>query len=74
MTEQATAKSVPQYFYTTHYPYKWSSGPTIHALNPATWESIASLEEAEELALKHRIQADDESACVTTYGVHYKAL
>jgi hypothetical protein len=74
MADPVTAKYVPQYFYTTHYPYRWSSGPTIHPLNPETWDNIASLEEAEKLALKHRVQSDGDDACVTTYGVQYKAL
>ncbi|KAB0871153.1 hypothetical protein FZI19_20910 [Cronobacter muytjensii] len=63
---------VPQFFYTKNYPYRWSSGPQLHALNPETWDAIASLEEAKELAEKFQVLSDGEDACVTTYGVHYK--
>lgn len=63
---------VPQFFYTKNYPYRWGNGPQVYSLNPETWDQIASLEEAKELAEKFQVVSDGEDACVTTYGVHYK--
>ncbi len=45
-----TPEKVTRYFYSTDTPYRWSSGARIHRMNK-TGEYIASLEEAEQLAL-----------------------
>lgn len=60
------------YFYTTHHPSQWSSGPSMSTLNPDKgFCHIESLEEAKELAEKYAVGGYGESRCVTTYGVQY---
>ena len=59
-----------RYFYTTHYPYRWSSGPHISELNDS-YEYIASLEEAKELAEKNANPSTSDDCIVTSYGVRY---
>lgn len=62
-----------EFFYTTHYPHRWSSGPTIHTLDTeAGFERIESLERARELAEKAAVRGWDEGRCDTTFGVRYK--
>jgi len=65
---------VTEYFFTTNYPYRWGNGPTVTNLNTETWEPIASLEEAKELAAKKRVISDGEDRCDTTFGMQYKLL
>lgn len=59
-----------RYFYTTHTPYAWSSGPHMSLLNDK-YEYIASLEEAKALAEKHANPTTNDKCVVTTYGVEY---
>jgi hypothetical protein len=59
-----------RYFYTKHYPHRWTSGPDIYHSN-GDWKPIVSLDEARELALKHRHLSYHENRCTTTYGVEY---
>jgi hypothetical protein len=59
-----------RYFYTTHTPYEWSSGPHMSTLNDEYME-IASLEEAKALAEKHANPSTSRDCVVTTYGVEY---
>ena len=42
-----------EYFYTTDAPHQWTSGVRLSTLNES-YQPIASLEEAKELALLHR--------------------
>lgn len=66
-------KPKESYFYTTHYPHEWSSGPSMNTLNPDNgYQRIASLEEAKALAEKLAVGGYDERRCVTTYGVQYE--
>ncbi len=59
---------MPRFFYTYHYPYRWSSGPTISTYDLETHDWIASLERAKELAIQHRVVSMGENRCDTTYG------
>jgi hypothetical protein len=62
-----------EFFYTTNYPHRWSSGPTIHTLDiDARFERIESLERARELAEKAAVHGWGEDRCDTTFGVRYK--
>lgn len=57
-----------KFFYTYHYPYRWSSGPTLVSFDSEKHEWIASLERAKELAIQHRVVSMSEDRCDTTYG------
>lgn len=62
-----------EFFYTTHYPHRWSSGPSIHTLDTeAGFERIESLERARELAEKAAVNSHGDDRCVTSFGVKYK--
>lgn len=71
-TEEAV-KTMPEveFFFTTDYPHRWSSGANIRYFTDQGGE-IKSLDEAKELAEKYKINASDESRCVTTYGMRFK--
>lgn len=63
----------PEFFYTTHHPHQWSSGPSISNLNPDKgFAKIESLEEAKALAEKFAVGGWGDSRCVTTYGIKYR--
>ena len=71
-TELTSDMPEPTYFYTTHYPHRWSSGPSVLTLDDANYyKPIESLERARELAEKNRVDGYTEDRCVTTYGVMY---
>lgn len=63
-------KRTERFFYTKHYPHRWSSGSAIIRSNDK-FGDIQSLEEAKELAEKHAVESPNEDRCVTTYGVEY---
>lgn len=59
-----------KFFFTTHYPHRWTSGPSIHFHNPDKgYRPISSLEEAEELARTHAFESHSDDRIVTTFGV-----
>lgn len=63
-----------RFFYTTNTPYKWSSGPSIHYWNlisKTDMREIASLDEARDLARKHRVHSMGIDCVTTTYGIEY---
>lgn len=62
----------PEYFYSKHTPYKYSSGPIVSTLNPDTWAPIQTLVEAKALAERFRVRSTGDDAVTTTYGVQYK--
>lgn len=62
----------PKYFYTIHYPHRWSSGPTIIRYDVERGDLIESLENAKELAEAHRVDSQRDDAVITTYGVYYE--
>lgn len=64
-------EETPRYFYTKHYPHRWSSGPSFHTYNN-DYEDIKSLEEAKALAEQHKVASHGDDRCLTTYGVYYK--
>lgn len=57
------------YFYTTHTPHRYTSGPSFHEWGPNG--KIASLEEAKELAEKYKVASHGDDRCITTYGISY---
>ena len=57
-----------KFFYTTDTPYQWSSGPTLHFYNDE-YKPIASIEEAEELALVHLNVTSGDDCVYTAFGV-----
>lgn len=57
-------------FYTKHYPFQWSSEPSIIHYND-DGELIASLEEAKALAHAHRNKTMQKDHADTTFGVEY---
>lgn len=59
-----------RYFYTKHYPNRWTSGPEIGRFN-SNMVPIKSLEEARKLAEKYAVGGYGENRCVTTYGIEY---
>ena len=59
-----------RYFYTKHYPFQWSSGPSIIHYND-DGELIASLEEARELAHAYRNKTMQDDHVDTSFGVEY---
>lgn len=59
-----------KFFYTTHYPHRWSSGPSFHTWGPTG--RIASLGEAKALAEEKRVASLGDDRCLTTYGVYYE--
>lgn len=64
-----------RYFYSTHTPHAWSSGPTVHYYwdAPDGFREVRSLEEAREAALRARSGVmGSESMVVTEYGVTYR--
>lgn len=62
-----------EFFYTTNYPHRWSSGPSVHTRDMETgFEPIESLERARELAEKAAVRGWGEDRCETTFGVQYK--
>lgn len=60
-----------QFFYTTDYPHRWSSGPSFQTLNDK-YVPITSLEEAKALAEKHRVASHGDDRCLTTYGSFFE--
>lgn len=58
------------FFYSTHTPFTWSSGPELRYFNDEH-EYIQSLEEAEELARKHEKITYGEDHIDTAFGVLY---
>jgi len=74
MTPNETTEGLEaEFFYTTHYPHRWSSGPSIHTLDTeAGFERIESLERARELAEKAAVNSYGDDRCVTSFGVKYK--
>jgi hypothetical protein len=65
-----TPEETPRYFYTTHTPHRYASGPSFHTWGPDG--EITSLEEAKALAESKRVFSLGDDHCVTTYGVFYK--
>ena len=64
--------AVEEFFFTTHHPYKWTSGPTVHTLNTdAGYIPFTSLEQVKAAAEKATVVSSNDSHCVTTYGVSY---
>lgn len=67
------ADETPIYFYTTDYPHHWTSGPSVYTLADSTYESLVSLEEAREHAIRHQEGKPGEKDYVaTSYGVMFK--
>lgn len=61
------------FFYTTHTPHKWSSGPVRHTTrNRPDYGPIQSLEEAKALAESKAVDSWGEDRVVATYGVAYE--
>lgn len=61
-----------KFFFTENTPYQWSSGPNLYYFNPETWEEIASLEEAKQLAIANQKGDPGRDDFVrTTYGIEY---
>lgn len=57
------------YFYTTHYPHRWTSGTRVHTLDPENgYEPIGSLKRARELAKKNAVKSSSDDRVTTTYG------
>lgn len=63
--------AVEEFFYTSHFPHRWSSGPTTHTFNLKTLAPFASLQEVKAAAEKDFVGGYHENSCVTTYGVRY---
>lgn len=68
---QETSLPVPEFFYTTNYPHRMSSGPDVWTLNPDTMRPIESLAEAKELAERFYLVTYEEDHCETSYGLSY---
>lgn len=63
----------PEFYYTTHTPHQWSTGPANHYWVPGFGRKIESLEEAKELAMgAQQGRSGEEGYVETGYGVHYK--
>lgn len=61
-----------EYFFTTYYPHRWTSGESICVFDPQNkWRPIDSIERAKEIAEEHRVDSYGENRCITTYGVRY---
>lgn len=71
MSTSTSEAVVPVYFFTTEYPLRRGGTSRINTVNTSTGKHISSLEEAQELAENHRVDANDKTSCVTTYGVYY---
>ena len=62
-----------RYFYTTHTPYTWSSGPTVSYLDPYKGlEEIPNIERAREIARSKAVDSHDDDRVVTTYGITFE--
>lgn len=59
------------FFYTTYYPHRWSSGPSFHTYNN-DFTNIKSLEEAKVLAEEKKVASLGDDRCITTYGTFFK--
>lgn len=63
-----------EYFYTEHWPHRWSSGPSVvtYNKNAPGYPSIGSLEEARELAAEGRVESWGDDRCETGFGMRWK--
>lgn len=62
-----------EFFYTTHYPHRWSSGASMRTLNPDNgFNHFLTLDEARETAeAKSTGRPGYEDYCETTFGMAF---